>query len=217
MALSMAVASTQLAGCNIIRHWWQYFDGTVDTSLREPTGYYEHAEVTDIPDQLVVPPGLAVPPSDRSMDVPMLSYTNTGEIGKDIDVRAPVVPLRSALGVNAQWSAGEAIVWLKQGGAHGIADEKQAWQLLGKVLQRLNIEVGQVTPGAFELTTLAADFNEFGVPYTPANRASHALCYHQIYRIRIGRAQNGDLGIASSVIGLYGALAFGTYSSCSDG
>ena len=107
----MAVASTQLAGCNIIRHWWQYFDGTVDTSLREPTGYYEHAEVTDIPDQLVVPPGLAVPPSDRSMDVPMLSYTNTGEIGKDIDVRAPVVPLRSALGVNAQWSAGEAFSW----------------------------------------------------------------------------------------------------------
>ena len=209
MALSLAVVSSQLTGCNIIRHWWQYFDGTVETSLREPTGNYEHAEVTDIPDQLVIPPGLAQPPYDRTMELPMLSYTNTGEVGENIDVRAPVVPLRSSLGVDAQWSTGEAIVWLRQGGAHGIADEKQAWQLLGKVLRRLNIEVGQVTPGAFELTTLAADFNEFGVPYTPANRASHALCYHQIYRIRVGRSQNGDLGIASSVIGSMTQLSNG--------
>ena len=199
VAICVAI-STQLVGCNIVRHWWQYFDGSVDTSLREPTGYYEHADVVDVEDQLVVPPGLAMPPYDRTMELPMLSYSNEGEVGKNIDVRAPVVSLRSALGVTSRWSDGEAIVWLAQGGAHGIHNEAEAWQLLDKVLKRLNIAVGSITDGDYELTTVASDFNEFGVPYSAANSASHALCYHQIYRIRIGRSPEGNLGIASSVI-----------------
>ncbi len=212
LAAVLTLSLATLAGCSTIRNWWQMYDGDVDTTLREPTGYYEHAEVKDAGDQLVVPPGLNQPAQDRSMTLPLLTTAVRGPVGEEMDVRAPVVQLRSSSGVKTQWAAGESIVWLNSGDKVNASTEAEAWQLLLQVLARMGLQPGQITPGAYEMTTMAADFNEFGTPIMLTTSASDALRYRQVYRIRIGRNASGDIGIATSLIGSMTIASTGIFS-----
>lgn len=204
--IALASSVTLLASCNTINEYYQYVSGDVDTSLREPTGYYEHEKVKDVNDQLVVPQGLNNPISDKSLEIQPAS-ANFGPTGEEMDIRAPIVPLRSNLGIEAQWVNNEAIVWLEPYGTHGIKTERQAWELLDKVLRTMGVKVGTITQGAYELTTVASDFNEYGKPYTGVD--TQGLRYSQIYRIRIGRGESGAIGIATSLIGSLTKLSSG--------
>lgn len=215
LAAALAVTASGLSGCNSINYLWQLYDGDVDTSLREPTGYYEHAKVKNNTDQLVVPQGLAVPVKDRNMempDTPVLLSSAAAPVGEDIDVRAPVVQLRSQSGVQTQWAAGESIIWLNPYGRQNVADEAEAWNLLLNVLATIGVQPGEQTPGAYELTTMAADYNEFGTPVSVAGLPDDALRYRQVYRIRIGRGADGNIGIATSVIGSMTIASAGWFS-----
>ncbi|SPT70778.1 outer membrane protein assembly factor BamC [Anaerobiospirillum thomasii] len=208
-ASALAVFTTMtLSSCGAVGEYYQYFSGELDTSLREPTGYYEHEIVKDAPDQLVVPAGLDAPAADNSLNIPdvAVSYGPTGE---DMDIRAPIVPIRSEMGVDSQWANNEAIVWLRPDGPHAIHSEQQAWDLLGKVLMTMGVRPGQVTSGAYELTTVAADFNEYGKPYTGLDSESYGYRYRQVYRIRIGRSADNSIGIATSLIGSMTMLSSG--------
>ncbi|MCR5085686.1 MAG: outer membrane protein assembly factor BamC [Succinivibrionaceae bacterium] len=210
-ALALAVGSllaSLLGGCGLVREYYQRWDGHVDTSLREPTGWYEHAEARNETHDLVVPAGLDEPPVDNSMDVPVPGNAS-GPVGESMDVRPPIVPLRSDLGLRGQWGAGEAIVWFERGGSHGIFDEESAWALLDSLLKQMRVGVGKVTDGAYELTTMSADYNEYGAPYNAADLSSNALRYHQIYKIRVGRNDYGEVGIATQLIGSMTMLSSG--------
>ncbi len=209
LAMAVAGAASALSGCGMINYYWQYYDKEVDSSLREPTGYYEHAQASEQADPLVVPAGLQNPQTDPVLslpDYPANAYV--GPVGEEVDVRPPQAAIRSSEGVQAYWQDGEAIVWLNSNGVL-VQDESEAWEILQRVLRRLYIETGQVTPGAYELTTMAADFNEFGTPYTAINDAQDNLRYRQIYRLRVGRDSSGNIGIACSLVGSMTLLRYG--------
>lgn len=205
------LSAAQLSACgvtDVVLDYWEYYMGDVDESLREPTGYYEHAEIKQLPDRLQVPAGLENPPLDRAFAVPDLPPgAESLPVGEQMDIRAPIAPLRSDVGVHSQWRAGEAIVWFEPGGAHGIHSEDEAWFLLGSVLKGMHVEPGKISDEDYILTTKSADFNEFGAPYNESDLGSRALRYRQIYRVRIGRSESGDLGIATSLIGSMTLLA----------
>lgn len=205
------VSAAQFSACGITdvaQDYWEYYTGDVNESLREPTGYYQHAELKQLPDRLQVPAGLENPPQDPNMKVPDLPPgAEAMPVGEKMDIRAPIAPLRSVVGVHSQWRAGEAIVWFEPNGAHGITTEPEAWYLLGSVLKGMHVLPGKVSPNDYMLTTRSADFNEFGAPYNEADLGSRAIRYRQIYRVRIGRSESGDLGIATSLIGSMTLLA----------
>lgn len=202
-----------LSGCSTVSSLWQMYDGSVSTSLREPTGYYEHTEVSTSGDRLVVPEGLNQPARDRTLMLPEVNGLLPGAVGANMDVRAPVVQLRSAAGLQSVWADGESIVWLNSGSTQNVADESQAWELLMRALERMHLQVGEVTPGAYEFTTAAADFNEYGTPRSMTAAAEEdGVYYRQIYRIRIGRNAAGNIGIATSVIGSMTVAKAGLFS-----
>ena len=212
LAAALTLSLVQLSGCSTIRNWWQMYDGDVDTSLREPTGYYDHATATENGDQLVVPAGLDVPAKDRNMELPMLATAVSGPVGEEMDVRAPVVQLRSTEGVRSVWADGESIVWLNSTGHINVANEAEAWALLLNVLQNMGVQPGEITPGAYEMTTMATDYNEFGTPISMTTSATDALRYRQVYRIRVGRNAAGNIGIATSLIGSMTIATTGIFS-----
>ncbi|MBO6258561.1 MAG: outer membrane protein assembly factor BamC [Succinivibrio sp.] len=205
-----SAALMALGGCSTVKEYWQIYTKDLITTQREPTGYYEHTETKDVRNDLKIPAGLQDPIKDRTLEIPELPANAVdGPVGEKMDVRSPIAPLRSELGIRSQWSNGEAIVWFESGGAHGVYDESGAWELLGRTLKRMKIEPGKITDGAYELTTLAADFDEFGAPYSAADLGAKALRYSQIYRIRIGRGADGSLGIATQLIGSMTMLSSG--------
>ncbi len=204
----LSVAILSLSACSTVREYWQYYDGNLDTSLREPTGYYEHTKAKNIPDQLVTPAGLNTPPIDPTLSIPD-NAIQKGPLGENIDVRPPIVFLKSKHGLAGQFINGESIIWFDANGTHGIDNEDKAWALLGKVLNNMHIKVGNVTEGAYELTTASADFNEYGQPYSMLDLDSKGLRYNQIYRIRIGKNKYGHVGIATALIGSMTKLSNG--------
>lgn len=208
-AVSVAVLSS-LSGCATVREYWQRYTEDIDKSAREPTGYYEHAEVKKTSKGLVIPDGMVDPVSDTSLDIPDLPVNaSDGPVGEEMDIRPPMAPLRSELGLQSQWTGGEAFIWFDVAGSHGVNDEASAWELLQKVLAKLNVAVGKTAPDAYDLTTVAADFNEFGSPYNVSDYGNSALRYRQIYHIRVGRGNDGRIGIATSLIGSMTMLASG--------
>ncbi|GEM_PF-690147 len=197
-----AAAITALSGCSTIREYYEYYLGGIDENAREPTGFEDVAEAKPEPDRLKVPAGLETPPKDPTMVTPLITPDAARyPVGDDLDIRAPVAPLRSDLGVHSQWSHGEAFVWFERGREHGVETEDDAWRLLGRVLKRMNIGVGKASPDSYTLTTAIAQYNEFGSRYNAADMGEGIIRYNQVYRIRVGRSQNGDLGIATALIG----------------
>ncbi len=197
-----AAALTQLQGCGLAQEYYEYYLGGIDEGARQPTGYENLKDVKQEPDRLKVPAGMSVPPQDPSMKLPDISAKALKyPVGDDLDIRAPVAPLRSELGLHSQWLNGEAIVWFESDGDHGVHSERDAWRLLDKVLKTMRINPGKVSADDYSLTTAVADFDEFGAPYNAADMGSGAMRYRQVYRIRIGRNNSGELGIASTLIG----------------
>lgn len=197
-----ASALTQLQGCGLAQEYYEYYLGGIDEGARQPTGYENLKDVKQEPDKLKVPEGMSVPPQDPSMKVPDISAKALKyPVGDDLDIRAPVAPLRSELGLHSQWQNGEAIVWFETDGEHGVHSERDAWRLLDKVLKTMRINPGKVSADDYSLTTAVADFDEFGSHYNAADMGSGAMRYRQVYRIRIGRNSSGELGIASTLIG----------------
>lgn len=210
MAVAVVSAVSILGGCATVKNFYQRYTGKLDESGREPTGYYQHADIKQKADPVVIPDGLSVPPANADLTVPpMPDNAVDGPVGEKMDIRAPRAPYRSESGLHTQWSSGEAIIWFDNNGTHGIHSEDAAWALLGKVLKQLNLQVGKESPDDYEVTTAAADFNEFGQPYTPADLASGAPRYRQIYRLRVGRNDDGSLGIATQMIGSMTMLSNG--------
>lgn len=195
--LMATLALTCLSGCNIARYWWQYYDESVDTTLREPTGYYEHASTIEVQDVLVVPEDLERPLNDTSLAVPPLPAVTGAMIGSAADIRPPIVPLRLDIGISGQYSENEAIIWFDSRGSHGIHTEDDALHLMERMLSNIGVEIGHLSDESYELTTQVADYDEFGNRYTGG---SSGLRYVQIYRLRVGRSQRGGLGIATALM-----------------
>ena len=210
MALAVSAAISLLGGCTTVKDYYQRYTGELDESGREPTGYYQHADIKQYSDPVVIPQSLNVPPINEDLVVPpMPANAVNGPVGEQMDIRAPRAPYRSESGLHTQWSSGEAILWFDKNGSHGINSEQDAWLLLGKVLKSLDIKVGEESADNYELTTAARDFNEFGQPYSPADLAAGAPRYRQIYRLRIGRNYDDSLGIATQMIGSMTMLSSG--------
>lgn len=205
-----AIPALTLSGCVTIRNYWQEYFG-MDKSSREPTGYYEHTDAEVTNNRIVVPQSLDNPGINPELQIPVVNKKLlTGPVGEAVDVRAPTAPYRSDVGCHTQWSSGEAIVWFENDGSHGIKTEDDAWMLLASVLKTMNVAVGKIARGQYVLTTIARDFTEFGKPYDDTDADLGLKRYKQIYQIRVGRNAQGEIGIATKLVGSMTSLSSGT-------
>lgn len=205
-----AIPALTLSGCVTIRNHWQEYFG-MDKSSREPTGYYEHTDAEVTNNRIVVPQSLDNPGINPELQIPVVNKKLlTGPVGEAVDVRAPTAPYRSDVGCHTQWSSGEAIVWFENDGSHGIKTEDDAWMLLASVLKTMNVAVGKIAQGQYVLTTIARDFTEFGKPYDDTDADLGLKRYKQIYQIRVGRNSQGEIGIATKLVGSMTSLSSGT-------
>lgn len=205
-----AIPALTLSGCITIRNYWQEYFG-MDKSSREPTGYYEHTDAEVTNNRIVVPQSLDNPGINPELQIPVVNKKLlTGPVGEAVDVRAPTAPFRSDVGCHTQWSSGEAIVWFENDGSHGIKTEDDAWMLLASVLKTMNVAVGKIAQGQYVLTTIARDFTEFGKPYDDTDADLGLKRYKQIYQIRVGRNAQGEIGIATKLVGSMTSLSSGT-------
>lgn len=205
-----AIPALTLSGCVTIRNYWQEYFG-MDKSSREPTGYYEHTDAEVTNNRIVVPQSLDNPGINPELQIPVVNKKLlTGPVGEAVDVRAPTAPYRSDVGCHTQWSSGEAIVWFENDGSHGIKTEDDAWMLLASVLKTMNVAVGKIAHGQYVLTTIARDFTEFGKPYDDTDADLGLKRYKQIYQIRVGRNSQGEIGIATKLVGSMTSLSSGT-------
>lgn len=205
-----AIPALTLSGCVTIRNYWQEYFG-MDKSSREPTGYYEHTDAEVTNNRIVVPQSLDNPGINPELQIPVVNKKLlTGPVGEAVDVRAPTAPYRSDVGCHTQWSSGEAIVWFENDGSHGIKTEDDAWMLLASVLKTMNVAVGKIAQGQYVLTTIARDFTEFGRPYDDTDADLGLKRYKQIYQIRVGRNAQGEIGIATKLVGSMTSLSSGT-------
>lgn len=205
-----AIPALTLSGCVTIRNYWQEYFG-MDKSSREPTGYYEHSDAEVTNNRIVVPLSLDNPGINPELQLPVVNKKLlTGPVGEAVDVRAPTAPYRSDVGCHTQWSSGEAIVWFEHDGSHGIKTEDAAWMLLASVLKTMNVAVGKIAQGQYVLTTIARDFTEFGKPYDDTDADLGLKRYKQIYQIRVGRNAQGEIGIATKLVGSMTSLSSGT-------
>lgn len=204
------IPALTLSGCVTIRNYWQEYFG-MDKSSREPTGYYEHTDAEVTNNRIVVPQSLDNPGINPELQIPVVNKKLlTGPVGEAVDVRAPTAPYRSDVGCHTQWSSGEAIVWFENDGSHGIKTEDDAWMLLASVLKTMNVAVGKIAQGQYVLTTIARDFTEFGKPYDDTDADLGLKRYKQIYQIRVGRNSQGEIGIATKLVGSMTSLSSGT-------
>lgn len=205
-----AIPALTLSGCVTIRNYWQEYFG-MDKSSRKPTGYYEHSDAEVTNNRIVVPQSLDNPGINPELQLPVVNKKLlTGPVGEAVDVRAPTAPYRSDVGCHTQWSSGEAIVWFEHDGSHGIKTEDDAWMLLASVLKTMNVAVGKIAQGQYVLTTIARDFTEFGKPYDDTDADLGLKRYKQIYQIRVGRNAQGEIGIATKLVGSMTSLSSGT-------
>lgn len=205
-----AIPALTLSGCVTIRNYWQEYFG-MDKSSREPSGYYEHTDAEVTNNRIVVPQSLDNPGINPELQIPVVNKKLlTGPVGEAVDVRAPTAPYRSDVGCHTQWSSGEAIVWFENDGSHGIKTEDDAWMLLASVLKTMNVAVGKIAQGQYVLTTIARDFTEFGKPYDDTDADLGLKRYKQIYQIRVGRNAQGEIGIATKLVGSMTSLSSGT-------
>ena len=205
-----AIPALTLSGCVTIRNYWQEYFG-MDKCSREPTGYYEHTDAEVTNNRIVVPQSLDNPGINPELQIPVVNKKLlTGPVGEAVDVRAPTAPYRSDVGCHTQWSSGEAIVWFENDGSHGIKTEDDAWMLLASVLKTMNVAVGKIAQGQYVLTTIARDFTEFGKPYDDTDADLGLKRYKQIYQIRVGRNAQGEIGIATKLVGSMTSLSSGT-------
>lgn len=205
-----AIPALTLSGCVTIRNYWQEYFG-MDKSSREPTGYYEHTDAEVTNNRIVVPQSLDNPGINPELQIPVINKKLlTGPVGEAVDVRAPTAPYRSDVGCHTQWSSVEAIVWFENDGSHGIKTEDDAWMLLASVLKTMNVAVGKIAQGQYVLTTIARDFTEFGKPYDDTDADLGLKRYKQIYQIRVGRNAQGEIGIATKLVGSMTSLSSGT-------
>lgn len=205
-----AIPALTLSGCVTIRNYWQEYFG-MDKSSREPTGYYEHTDAEVTNNRIVVPQSLDNPGINPELQIPVVNKKLlTGPVGEAVDVRAPTAPFRSDVGCHTQWSSGEAIVWFENDGSHGIKTEDDAWMLLASVLKTMNVAVSKIAQGQYVLTTIARDFTEFGKPYDDTDADLGLKRYKQIYQIRVGRNAQGEIGIATKLVGSMTSLSSGT-------
>ena len=205
-----AIPALTLSGCVTIRNYWQEYFG-MDKSSREPTGYYEHSDAEVTNNRIVVPQSLDNPGINPELQLPVVNKKLlTGPEGEAVDVRAPTAPYRSDVGCHTQWSSGEAIVWFEHDGSHGIKTEDDAWMLLASVLKTMNVAVGKIAQGQYVLTTIARDVTEFGKPYDDTDADLGLKRYKQIYQIRVGRNAQGEIGIATKLVGSMTSLSSGT-------
>ena len=205
-----AIPALTLSGCVTIRNYWQEYFG-MDKSSREPTGYYEHSDAEVTNNRIVVPQSLDNPGINPELQIPVVNKKLlTGPVGEAVDVRAPTAPYRSDVGCHTQRSSGEAIVWFENDGSHGIKTEDDAWMLLASVLKTMNVAVGKIAQGQYVLTTIARDFTEFGKPYDDTDADLGLKRYKQIYQIRVGRNAQGEIGIATKLVGSMTSLSSGT-------
>ena len=205
-----AIPALTLSGCVTIRNYWQEYFG-MDKSSREHTGYYEHTDAEVTNNRIVVPQSLDNPGINPELQIPVVNKKLlTGPVGEAVDVRAPTAPYRSDVGCHTQWSSGEAIVWFENDGSHGIKTEDDAWMLLASVLKTMNVAVGKIAQGQYVLTTIARDFTEFGKPYDDTDADLGLKRYKQIYQIRVGRNAQGEIGIATKLVGSMTSLSSGT-------
>lgn len=198
LALAVAVGgcTALLSSCGTISDAYDYVSDDSDTSLRTPTGYYEHSDAKEYVDPLKVPSSLATPFTDKTMSVPEVqpSLESRRLVGKNMDVRPPVVNQVSEMGVEIVNSEENAIVWFLPYSQFGVTSENEAWQLLNNALDYLKIPVAESNPARYAIATAPVDYNEFGEPYDAISSELEARRYSQVFKIQVGHSVQGQIG-----------------------
>lgn len=201
-ALLVSGAALSLSACSTVGSAWDYFTNDNDPSLRTPTGYYEHTDVTERVDPLNIPAGLDNPYTDRSLDIPPLEITpeSASLVGENMDVRPPVVPQIGRVGVEIVSVNDSAIIWFLPYGRLAVNSNEQAWSYLNSVINFLKLRVSEYSEDRMALATAPSDFNASGEPYDEASLETGALRYKQSYRVEVGHSAQGQIGYVVSLV-----------------
>lgn len=167
-----------------------------DDSLRTPTGYYDHAEAKEGSDPLKVPAGITPPYTDKTFDIPVVSPSEKSRqmIGENMDIRPPVVSQVTESGVDIVRKDENAVVWFLPYNQFNIRDEHLAWSYLTEALKYMKIPVAATNEARYELTTGSSRFNACGEPYDEVSDSVLAESFNQVYQIKVGHAQQGQIG-----------------------
>lgn len=196
VAAASAGAAVLLSACSTVSDAWDSITDDSDSSLRTPTGYYEHTDSRQQADALKVPAGLAKPYVDHSLDIPVVQTTKTSQsfVGENMDIRPPVIGQTSELGANIVSNGENAIVWFQPYGKLRVTTPEQAWTLLKASIAYLNIPVKNVDDRNFSIVTGLADLDATGSIYDDVNEDVGARHYRQSFRIDVGYSKTPGLG-----------------------
>lgn len=191
-----------LSACSTVSDTWDYVTDDTDTSLRTPTGYYEHSEVQELQDPLVVPTQLNQPFTDRTLDIPAVSVSEQSRtmVGERMDVRPPVISQVSELGVEILGQNGDAVVWFLPYNSLNVRSVDEAWAMLNAALGYLKIPVAESNPAGYAVATRVADYNASGELYDDLSYDMDALRYSQVYKVNVGTSPQGQVGFYVTLV-----------------
>lgn len=211
LVAAASAASILLSACSTVSDAWDSVTSDSDSSLRTPTGYYEHAESRQKADPLKVPVGLSTPYTDHSLDIPPLMANKVSQsfIGENADVRPPVIGQTSEIGANIVSNGDNAIVWFQPYGKLNVTTPQQAWTLLKASLSYLKIPVKKVDDQNYSIVTGYADYDSTGALYDDVSDDVGARRYREAFSIDVGYSKTPGLGQGYNQrqIGLFISLA----------
>lgn len=201
-ALAVGSGALMLTACSTVSDVWDFATDDSDASLREPTGYYDHTDVQEHVDPLVVPADLATPMTDRTLEVPAVQASDESRtlVGARMDVRPPVVSQVSEMGVEIVNNGEDAIVWFLPYSTFNVTSQDQAWQMLNNALSFLRVPVAESNPMSYAIATGPMDYNSFGEPYDEISSGMEAYRYSQVYKVAVGSSSSGLVGFNVSLV-----------------
>lgn len=202
LLLSMfAGSAVMLSACSAVSDAWNFVYDSDGDQLRTPTGFYDHANAQEYQDPLSVPSDLTEPYADHSIDVPYVSVSDQSRtmVGERMDVRPPVVSQVNDLGLEVLEQNGDAVVWFLPYNSFNIHSVDDAWTMLNYALNFLKIPAAESDVSNYTVVTGAADYTAAGAPYDRASDDLDAARYRQVYKVNVGTAPQGLIGLYVSL------------------
>ena len=191
-----------LSACSTVGDVWDYATTSSDSSLRTPTGYYDHTHSQELQDPLVVPSGLSNPYTDHAFDVPNQSVTEQSRllVGEAMDVRPPVVSQVGESGIEIMSQGSEALVWFLPYNKFNVHTVNDAWTALGLALNFMKVPVAESNPASYAVATAPAWYAPDGTLYSNINEDFESPRYNQVFRINVGTSTQGVVGYSVSLV-----------------
>lgn len=196
LAVALGGSASLLSACGVV-----YSDST-DDSLRTPTGYYEHTDSKAMADPVKSTADGSKLYKDNTFAIPLVATSAHSKslVGKNMDVRPPVVSQVVQSGVDIVSKDDAALVWFLPFNSFNILNEDAAWRALNTSIALLKLPVAERDDAQYVIKTASAEFNDFGEPYDKVSSKFLASKFNQRYEIKVGQAPQGQVGFSVSLL-----------------